>query len=59
MASLLTWKEAYIADKETLLPLYHYIYHQSFERNDLSSLTAQYRSTVVNNALSIVEYRFF
>ena len=59
MASSLTWKGAYIADKETLLTLYHYIYHQSFERNDLSSLPAQYRSTVVNNVLSIVAYRLF
>ena len=57
MSSSLTWKVAYAADKDTSIIIQYLIYHQLFEKDTLSSLPAQYCSTIANNNRGIVEGR--
>ena len=55
--SSLTWKEVYVADKEKALIFHHFLHHQPLRKNTLSYFPAQYRSTVDNNTLGIIEGR--
>ena len=57
MPSSSTWKDAYHADKDTAIIMKHLLYHQPFEKGTLSSLLSQFRSTLANNNLGIVEGR--
>ena len=57
MPSSSTWKDAYDADKDTSIIMKHLLYHQPFEKGTLSSLLSQFRSTLANNNLGIVEGR--
>ena len=55
MPGSLSWKEAYVYDKETSLLLYHLLHQQPFAKNDLSFFPAQYRRDVATDSLCIVE----
>ena len=57
MPSLLSWKESYASDKETSLLFHHFLHKQSFAKNALSSIPAQYRRAVATNSLGMVEGR--
>ena len=57
MLSSSTWKDSYVADKDTTIIMQYLLYHQSFEQVIIPSLPAQYRSSIVNNTLCIVEGR--
>ena len=57
MPSSLTWKYAYVTDKDTLIIMHYLLYHQSFEKGTLSLLWAQFRSAITNNNLGINEGR--
>ena len=46
MPSSLTWKYAYVTDKDTSIIMHYLLYHQSFEKGTLSLLWAQFRSAI-------------
>ena len=50
MPGSLSWKEAYVYDKETSLLLYHLLHQQPFAKNDLSFFPAQYCRDFVTNS---------
>ena len=56
--SSLTWKDIYTFDNETVIFMQHLMYHHPFNKITLSSLPVQYRCTVANNSLGIVENCF-